>query len=368
MVCAKTVTLPNGRVLLTAGTVLKEAYIEPLLRHGVAAIYVVNALAPDVIPPEVVPEQTRQAVTQELELVMADVQKAFAYATTRGLTKLTLGIETTKLTQVVNKLVDDVLANPTVVFNLQDIRTADTYTLGHSVNVCILSTLLGVILQYSERELKDLALGTLLHDIGKVGIPPEILNKPGPLTPDEYEIMKQHTTIGWHILKDQGHLRATASVVALQHHERWAGGGYPKGLRETQIYKHARVCAVADCFDAITADRVYRKGMPSVRALELFATQMDGWFQPGLAWSFTQCVAPFPVGSLVQLNTGEQAVVIEVKRGKTYKPKVRAVLDKQGNRIPPKEYDLDAEKDIMIIRLIQEDSVYFNPALLEKDG
>lgn len=355
MIVARNVTSFNGRVLLTAGTVLRESYSLPLINNGIAAIYVVDHLAPDVEPEDVVPPRVRQELAQELSQVMADVAPLFTEATRRGLAKFAVSLNLERLEKTVDRVVDSILRTPKVVYNLQDIRVADDYTLGHSVNVCILSALMGSIMGYRPHELRDLAIGAVLHDIGKVAIPPDIMNKPGPLTPQEFQLMKEHTTYGWQILRSQ-QIRATAAIMALQHHERWTGGGYPRNLRGDEIYKHSRICALVDVFDAMTADRVYRKGFSPARALDVMATEMKGFFEPGLLVSFMQCVAPYPVGSLVEVNGGRQGVVLEVPRGKTYQPRIRLLLEPDGTPLAePFELDLDKRPEFRVTRLVRED-------------
>jgi putative nucleotidyltransferase with HDIG domain len=363
----KTLASASGKVLLTAGTALKESYIEPLLAQGVASVYIINELAPDVEPPDVVTQEARNALTTEINTVLNQVNQVFQDASRKRLSQFSVGLDGERLKVAVGRVVDDILTNPGVVYNLQDIRSADEYTLGHSVNVCILSTLLGTVMGYNPTELKDLATGALLHDIGKVATPPEILNKAGQLTAEEFQIMSQHTTIGWMMLKDQRQVRYTAAIIALQHHERWMGGGYPRGLKEEQIYRHSRICSVADCFDAMTSDRVYRKGMSPAKALETMLNGMPGFFQPGLAWSFCQCVAPYPVGSMVELNDGRHAVVVAVTRGKTFAPRIRVLKDIDGNDLAGQfEMEMEEHPELKIARMVAEDSPEFAPAVVDQ--
>lgn len=351
----RTVTTADGRVLLTMGSVLKEAYVEPLLRQGLTAIYVINELAPDVVVEDVVSDESRQELKRELATLLKHVQGDFAAATRGGLSRFSAGLDVSRLSRAVDTAVEHVLANPRVVFNLKDIRTADEYTLGHSVNVCILSTLLATVMDYTPQEMKALAMGALLHDIGKTLIAPAILNKPGALTPEEIATMHQHTTLGWKILREQRMIRSTAAIVALQHHERWGGGGYPDGLKGEQIYKHSRIVAVADCFDAMTADRPYRKGMTSAQALTTLQEGMAGFFEPALLFSFTQCVAPYPVGSLVEVTGGLQAIIVSVRRGNTYLPRIRLVRDAAGAPLPEgREVELADDPQIRIVRLLED--------------
>jgi putative nucleotidyltransferase with HDIG domain len=366
---ARTVATSNGKVLLTMGTVLRESYIEPLQKQGLIAIYIVNDLAPDVTAPEVVPDAARQTLQQELALVVDQLRPTLTTSGRDGIAKMSVGLDGTRLTRTVEAVVNHLMSNPRVVFNLKDIRSADEYTLGHSASVSILAMLLGTVVGYNASELNGLGMGALLHDIGKTATPPEILNKPGPLTPEEYTVMCQHPTVGWHLLREQREVRSTAAIVALQHHERWEGGGYPQGLRGEQIYKHSRICAVADCFDAMTSDRPYRKGLSSAVALEVLQESMRGHFDPAVLFSFTQCVAPYPVGSLVEVTGGQQAVVVSVTRGHTYRPRLRLVRGSDGRALPgDRELELREHPDVRILRLLQETSGEYRPEDLETEG
>jgi len=344
----------TGKVLLHAGVELRTSYIEPLLRQGIAAVYIIDELVPDVAPADVVAPETRESVKRNLQAVTASLAPMFADATRRGAKYVSVQLDTQRLVQSVDKMVREIQKNPEAVVNLQDIRTADEYTLSHSVNVCVLSVLLGTIMEYSEPQLHDLAVGAVLHDIGKITTPPEILNKPGILTSDEYRIIQQHAANGWNILFEQRGIPPASAAMARQHHERWCGGGYPDGLKGEKIYRYARICAVADCFDAMTADRVYRKGFSAAKALELMQTEMKGYFQPELLFSFLQCVAPYPVGSMVEITEGYQAVVVEVRRGKNSRPKIRLVRRPDGTPMPDQpEIDLYTRSSIEILRTIE---------------
>jgi len=356
----KSVITADGRVLLKAGTVLRETFVDPLLAHGVASIYIVNDLAPDVEPVDVVSDETRRTLGNEVKKVFGDIDRMVEKAAKAGMRHFNASLRTDKLKQAVDQVVQELLANPKAAVSLQDIRTADEYTLGHSVNVCVLSTLLGAELGFTPQELKDLALGSLLHDIGKTAIPPEILNKPGKLTPEEAEVMNQHTTLGWTMLKDQSDVSYTSAIIALQHHERWSGGGYPMNLSGNQIYKFSRVCAIADVYDAMTADRVYRKGLGPAIALDTLSGPMHGYFDPKMLLAFLNCIAPYPVGSIVEITGGMKAVVISVERGRADRPRVRVVLDPGGNRLAePYEIELIKEKAVDIVKEVHEDATEY---------
>jgi HD-GYP domain-containing protein (c-di-GMP phosphodiesterase class II) len=348
----------TGRVLLNAGVELHPRYIQPLIRHGIAAVYVIDDLAPDVTPADVIDPQTRESVKRDLQAITSGLGPLFEQATRRGARQVSVQLDTERLVKSVEKMVHEVLRNPAAVVSLQDIRTADEYTLGLSVNVAVLCVLLGNILEYSERELRDLAIGAVLHDIGKVTTPPAILSKPGGLTREEFQVMQQHAELGWSLLFEQPGIPPTSAAMARQHHERWTGGGYPDGVRGEQIFRYARICTVADCFDAMTADRVYRPGIPADLTLELMRTEMQGHFQPDLLFSFLQCVAPYPVGSMVEVTDGYQAVVVEVRRGRNSRPKIRLVRRPDGTPLPEAErteLDLHAHSEVQILRTLEQE-------------
>lgn len=356
----KSLITADGVVLLQAGTVLRETFITPLMTHGITSVYVVNELAPDVEPEDVISDKTRQTLSRETKLAMSEIQQTFSSSAKKNLRHFDTTLRTERLKQVVDQVVTDLLSNPMATVSLQDIRTADEYTLGHSVNVCILATMLGAEMDLTPKELKELSLGTLLHDIGKVGVPPEILNKPGKLTPEETQVMNQHTTMGWMMLRDQVEVPYTSAIVALQHHERWLGGGYPLNLSGNQIHKYSRICAVVDCYDAMTADRVYRRGLSPALALETLSGPMHGFFEPRLLLAFINCIAPYPVGSLVEITGGLKAVVVGVQRGRSDRPRVRVVLGADGKRLAePFEIDLATERKIEILHEVHEDANVF---------
>lgn len=356
----KNIMAADGRILLQAGTELRESYIRILQRMEVPGVYITNQLAPDIEPHDVVSERSRMALTESMREAMTEIGRTVGASLKQGHRRFQGGFDTAKLKAGVDMIVTELLKNPRALVNLQDIRSADSYTLGHSVNVCVLSVLMGMSAGYNEKQLHELGMGALMHDIGKVAIPAEILNKASALTPEEYELMKQHTIIGWEVLSKQPEISYVSSAMALQHHERWSGQGYPRQLKEKEIHPYSRICALADCYDAMTADRTYRKGYTPLRALKQLTELMSDYFDPDLLKSFAECVAVYPVGALVELSGGYEAIVVAVERGKNTRPKVRIVTDPGGQPLTkPVEIDLAGEPKIQILRTISEEAPAF---------
>jgi HD-GYP domain-containing protein (c-di-GMP phosphodiesterase class II) len=197
---------------------------------------------------------------------------------------------------IITPTISLILQGEEVVRKLIELTAHDYYTYTHSVNVCIFSVALaGKIFPGEGREkLERLGSGFLLHDIGKRRISPEIINKRGRLTPEEWDIMRQHPQFSHDILRETGYLTSEAAVIALQHHERHDGSGYPSGLRGDEIHTYAKICSIADAFDAMTTKRSYRDPSSSFEALQVMQSEMAGNFDRDFFVTFVSLFGPRP--------------------------------------------------------------------------
>ncbi|MHB8757788.1 MAG: HD-GYP domain-containing protein, partial [Bacillota bacterium] len=234
MVVAKTVFGADRQVLLASGMVVKPQFISQLRRRGVPSVYIIDERFPDIETTDVVSAETRVEALAATKEVLSEVKERAK----SGLGKLT-GTEARKVKDQVNNIIDELIQNRDLVVNLTDIRAADDYTFGHSVNVCILSLMTAIGIGYEPQRLRELGIGALLHDVGKTQIPEEILNKPGVLSAGEFEEVKKHPTYGFEIVRRQDGLSSLSAHVAYQHHERSNGEGYPRGLIGTEIHEFA---------------------------------------------------------------------------------------------------------------------------------
>lgn len=285
---ARDVLSDDGRILLSTGVRLTRAYIRQLSQHGIQAVYLPDTAAPQPPAPEV-SHRLRREVTRELRQLTEHLRQTMQQAAT-AVQLPRLQLDTSGIRRAVVQVVREVLTHPAAALPLQELRQVDEYTLLHSVEVCMLSTMIGRAMGIRVSALVDLAMGALLHDVGKVGIPQAILNKPDRLTPEEAEVMRRHTTLGWVMLREQPDLPPEVALVALQHHERWDGRGYPLKLAGEQIHRFARVCTVADVYDALTADRVYREGIHPSEALSMMAGPMQDMFDPEVLQIFMAAI------------------------------------------------------------------------------
>ncbi|MBI4778466.1 HD-GYP domain-containing protein [Candidatus Desantisbacteria bacterium] len=259
--------------------------------------------------------------------------------------------------KVVRTLVEEVMNNyQHTLLNLIDIRTHDEYTFAHSINVCVLAILMGIKKRLEKEELEEIGLGGMLHDLGKIKIHHEILNKPGRLTKEEIDTMKQHPTFGYELLCFDQEIGSIPREIAYQHHEQYDGGGYPRGLRGKEIHQHAIIASLADVYDALTTDRPYRKRFLPHDAMRVLITDTDSKFSQESIRLFLEYMSIYPVGSMVRLNSGEVAVVIKSHERALIRPTLRMILDPRGDYYPePHEIDLRKDRKRFIVGPVGED-------------
>lgn len=220
------------------------------------------------------------------------------------------------------QLVGSIDRNPNALMCLSKIREKDSYLLEHSLNVAILLANFGKYLKLDEIEVQELALAGFLHDVGKIKIPDEILHKPGRLTDPEMDVMRGHVLHGVTTLKDMGLPNHMIRTMA-EHHERLDGCGYPDGLKGNEISAYGRMIAIADTYDAITANRVYKIGMSSQTAFKILIEESPIKYDKELVQKFVKCVGVYPVGSLVQLSNEQIGMVTQQNEDAPLKPHVK---------------------------------------------
>lgn len=242
--------------------------------------------------------------------------------------------------QLVSNCVDSILSNETAMFWLSKIKNKDEYTAEHCVRVGILSIAFGKYLQLPRKELELLGLCGMLHDVGKMKVPQHILNKAGPLTSDEYKIIKEHTVLGYVFLRNHGGIDEQVCTAAYNHHERMNGKGYPRQASSELLSTYDRIIAIVDSYDAMISDRCYRKGMPPSKALSQLYKGQSNLYDKELIQQFIQMVGVYPVGSLVELNNGQIGVVLSVNEHSKLEPVVELVTDSDKHRITPLAIDL----------------------------
>lgn len=283
---------------------------------------------------EQTPQKTEALVSLQIELIAAKKLHTKTKEAVVSLFKDVRMGNALKLdgaVSLVDELNQSIIRNPSALICLSRLKTADNYTYLHSVSVCVLMIALGRQLGMKDDMLKQAGIAGLLHDIGKVFIPDEVLNKPGKLTDEEFNIVKTHPVKGWEFLKDSGEVSDLILDVCRHHHERVDGMGYPDKLSGEALTLFARMGAVCDVYDAITSNRSYKKGWEPVESIRKMAEWNNGHFDEVVFHAFVKTVGIYPTGTLLKLKSGRLGVVTDQSKKSLVKPIVKVFFSTRSN-------------------------------------
>jgi len=339
MEIGRMVLTQDDKVILSEGTILTESMLQGLRFWNINTVFIKEILSSTSKIDFSIPETAVQKkFYAEYETTVNVVKNSFSKI------RFFKDVPLTDMQELANKSIEPLINSTGVINHLNMVRRQDDYTFHHSVNVAIISGLLGKWLGCTSSELKDLVLAGLLHDIGKTQIPLEILNKPGKLANDEMKVMQQHTTRGYKLLQEKPDLPAGVVHGILQHHERSDGSGYPLAVQGTQIHKYAKIIAVADIYDAMTSDRVYHRKSTPFAVVEMIVEEMFNKLDPEVVSVFLHNVRDYFIGNIVELSDGRQAEVIYLGQFMAARP---IVLTED------KEYiDLERDKALSIVKVV----------------
>jgi putative nucleotidyltransferase with HDIG domain len=271
---------------------------------------------------------------------------------------------------MIDGLAQAVAQNRTALLALTTLKNYDNYTFTHMVNVSILTMGQARGLGIDGPLLREFGLAALMHDIGKVRTPLEVLNKPDKLTDEEFTVMKRHVVDGAEILRMTPDVPALAPVIAFEHHLRSDGSGYPHGVKRPALNIGTMLCSIADVYDAMRSQRRYQQAFPTERILEVLKRNDGQQFDQHLVRRFVQLIGIYPAGNLVRLNTGEVAVVRQVYAPDPYRPLVRVLIDNEGRRLDT-TYELnlwetmeDPARPSSIVAPLDPAGFQFDPLLL----
>jgi HD-GYP domain-containing protein (c-di-GMP phosphodiesterase class II) len=331
MQVAKTLYGRNSEILLVVGATLTKKNIESICRLKFPGIYINDDLSRDI---EII-----STISDELRIeTMNGIKRVFTNAKDPGSKREKIK----EISRQIESIVDELLANRNLMVNMIDLKCFDNYTYLHSVNVAVLSIVLGIAMGLDRNTLLRLGMGAILHDIGKVFINLNIINKPGALTPEEFEEVKKHSMLGYDYARAKFKLPATSYLGIRDHHEKYNGSGYPNGKSGKDISLFGRVIALADIYDALSSERPYRSALSPSEAMEYIMGNLETVFDPKLATIFLRKVAPYPVGTTVELSNGCTAIVMENYEACCLRPKVR-VYKVDGREVEPFELDLSTD-------------------------
>lgn len=301
----------QGIVLLRVNAELTESILRRLKALGFTGLYIEDEISEGIIIEDIVDERLRLEAASRLEnIVVSNGNIA-------------------EMAPLIADIVDSIIHNKDVEVNMNHLWGHHEYTYLHCVNVGILAVSVGIKLNLNREELLCLGAAGILHDIGKKCIPLEILDKRGTLTDNEYDIMKNHPGLGYEILANAIELSSVTKVGVLEHHERYDGSGYPRGLRGEEITIFGRILAVADTYDAMTSDRAYRNAFSPSEAVEYLMGNGNKLYDSAIIDTFIRCVTIYPVGTCVELSDGTQGIIIKNYCDCVLRPVIRNLTTKK---------------------------------------
>ncbi|AGA57152.1 HD-GYP domain-containing protein [Thermobacillus composti KWC4] len=343
---ARPIMRENGSVLLGAGVEMNERFIERLRGLGIDVVYVEDEWTSDIVPEAVIRDETYQRAFDTIYKTVGSLMDTPAYrgrASTPDLGRT--------FRALFGEIIHDLLQRKDIMYSLAQIHVADAYLFQHSVNVAVLAGIMGMAKGYNRNQIEELGVGALLFDIGMTKVPKELLHKTTPLTPEERAIVEKHTTEGFDMLRTQHDISLLSAHCALQHHERYDGSGYPRGLKGNEIHEYAQIIAIADVYDALTSPRSYRNRYSPSEAIEYLFAAGNTLFDLELIKLFCRHVSVYPVATTVMLNTGQIAVVTANNPLAVHRPVVRILREADGRPVStPYEIDLKYDMQLMIVK------------------
>ncbi|MEQ8174741.1 MAG: HD-GYP domain-containing protein [Syntrophomonadaceae bacterium] len=318
MVLAQNVYGPEGKRLLHGGVTLTAKYIYFLKKYNILAVNIQSTLD-DMLP------QDGNILEDEVKLCAVGAIRQWTSARVKTSQQYSAMVDS------VEDIADEILSGKLPLSNLSEISSFDTYTFTHSVDVCALSVYCGMKLNYPRKRLILLGIGSLLHDLGKLKVDPIILNKPDQLTSEEFSQIKNHPAWGYSMLRKEININvdARAAIILLNHHERYDGTGYPRGLKGAEIDEMSAICSIADVYNAMVTDRIYRKALSQNEVYEMLLASGNVMFNMDTLKAFLLCINPYPIGSFVKLNSGHIGCVIGLNPDLPLRPILQLIATRE---------------------------------------
>ncbi|MBU3111601.1 HD-GYP domain-containing protein [Clostridium lacusfryxellense] len=320
MILGKTLYGENGEMLLRKETIIQTSYVNKLIDLGYSGLYINDKMSEDITVTDIISEGLKMKAIKSIKNLMQPNRK-----------RKDIESSIKVVESVIEDIVDEISGNEDTIVNMMDLRVSSEYTFYHSVNVCVLSIIVGVALELNKEDLYLLATSSLLHDIGKIYTPNEILDKPCKLTGDEFEIVKQHSENGYRYVKGNLDLNTKVYMGIYQHHERYDGTGYPLNIKGKDISIFGRIIAIADVYDALISDRPYRKGVLPSEGIEYIMGGGGTMFDQSLVKILSSKIAPYPIGTCVNLSNYLVGIVVENYSSYGLRPSVRII--KSGDKL-----------------------------------
>jgi len=341
MKIARSVYGSDSRLLLGAGVTLTPELLKRIRDLGISGLYIKDEFVGEIEVQDIISEKLK---TRSLTVVRQCFEKV----------RVEPKIDLRQISSLVSSILDEVLSFSSLLVSMIDVRSKDSHFFSHSVSVCTFALLTGIALGYDQLKLHQLGIGALLHDIGKSRLDKELLTLQNP-SPQELAKIQAHAAEGFEILRKIPEISILSAHVAFQHHERYDGTGYPRGLSQNEIHPYAAITAVANAFDLLVSPP-HGPGMFPAKALEIILLERGKAFDPEAALALARQISPYPTGCTVRLSSGEIAVVLYASKKHPTQPVVKVITDRHGKvrqEVFP-EIDLSQHPELKIAGILSE--------------
>lgn len=335
-IIARDIISYDGGVLLRHDTRFKEVFKSKLIERNVSEVYIDDEISKGIEPTELIESSTKQRMAN-------DIKKQFEKLKDR------LELDVSVFSEITEFLIEQ-LSRKELVLELDDLKTNDDYTYEHCLAVAILTNMVCNKMNMNIYQKEKIVMGAMIHDIGKIIIPKDILNKPDRLTKEEYEIMKSHTVVGYKMIKDNTELSAITKLAVLCHHEREDASGYPLGKGE-ELHIGTKIVAACDLYHALISDRCYRQGLP---INEVITVAQKEAINPEIRTIIENTFSYYPVGCMIQLNNGKIGIVEKNIASDIKRPIVRIIDKEDGRLVATYKLNLQNERQLFIVSRYNE--------------
>ncbi|MCX7773323.1 MAG: HD-GYP domain-containing protein [Clostridia bacterium] len=336
----------DGRKLLNAGVSLRPAIVQKLHEKGISSVYIEDELSEGIEVTGLLAEETKNRA----KLIVREEMQRLAYKK---------DINFSNMNSVVDNILDEILSRRIDMVSVHDIRMQDEQIFAHSVNVCVMAIALATKLSLPISKIKSIAMGALMHDIGKALLPPGLVSKSDDLTPKELEELKKHPVLGYNIIKDNNEASATTKIAVLMHHEHINGSGYPMGLAGDKIHYSARILTICDEFDTAINDKQNKNALQTTDAVEYLIGASGHVFDKAMVDEFIKVIPIYAEGSIVLLSNGNFAIVIKNNPINLTRPIVRVFYNPKTKTRYDKTFVLDLREELSI-KILREIKVNVN--------
>lgn len=340
-VLGKSIYSSDGRLLLSKGISLDKNLLHVLRKHQIVYVYIEDKISKDIEIHSIIDDKVRvEAIT--------NMKKIFHKAMYHGKGKEKVDWVPLQARFQVENIINDILEslknNEGVLYNITELMGTDMHTYNHSVNVAVLAILTARTLGFCENDIKEIGLGSLLHDLGKIKLESEILNKEDFLNKEEANLMKKHVDYGYEMVKDDLSISYIVKQIIYSHHEYLDGSGYPRGLKGKELLDYSKIVTICDEFDTMTSVKHGKKKMSTYEALELLSSKTLEKLDANILSKFIENIAVYPIGTGVVLEDGRKGIVVDIHRTYPTRPIVRIIEDKTNKDY----YEIDLMKNLTI--------------------